>query len=59
MNSKGNTNNKNSRKLRNYSQVYSMNRLSDPDNQKVSGLTAGGDKEYLEKDINDSSESKR
>jgi hypothetical protein len=58
MNSKGNIDNKNSGKLRSYSQVYSMNRLSDPDNQTVSSITAGGDKEYLEKDINDDAESK-
>lgn len=47
---------KDSGKLRNYSQVYSLNRLSNPDEETVSGITAGGDKEYLEKDINDYSE---
>jgi hypothetical protein len=39
--------------LKNYSQVYSLNRLSDPDSETVAGITAGGDKGYLEKDIND------
>lgn len=44
---------KRDRKLKNHSQVYSLNRLSNPDVEIVSSLTAGGDESYLKDDIED------
>lgn len=40
-------------KLKNYSHVYSLSRLSDPDVEIVLGITAGGDKSFLKDDIED------
>jgi hypothetical protein len=48
--------NKDSGKLRNYSQVMSDERLADPDVQVEGGMTAGGDRDYLLKDIEDREE---
>lgn len=42
-----------SRELNNLSNVYSLNRLSNPDVEIASELTAGGDKDYLVGDIRD------
>lgn len=46
-------------RLNNYSQVYSLNRLSNQDSETVGGITAGGDKTYLEKDIDDDPEKEK
>ncbi|MDW8800943.1 hypothetical protein P8V03_07225 [Clostridium sp. A1-XYC3] len=42
------------KRLKNYSQVNSFNRLSDRDSETTSSLTAGGDKSVINEDINDS-----
>lgn len=39
--------------LRNYSQVNCLNRLSDPDSETSSTLTAGGDESFIDEDINE------
>ncbi len=44
---------KNDKRLKNFSQVTSFNRLSKRDSEISSALTAGGDKSYLYDDIND------
>jgi hypothetical protein len=51
-NNKGNQN-RDYGKLRNYSQVMSHERLADPDVEIEGIITAGGDKDYLLKDIQD------
>lgn len=42
------------KRLKNYSQVNSFNRLSDRDSETTSSLTAGGDKSFINEDIKDS-----
>lgn len=44
---------KNDKRLKNFSQVASFNRLSERDSETSSELTAGGDKSYLYDDIKD------
>jgi hypothetical protein len=41
-------------KLRNYSEVAALNRLSDEDSETASELIAGGGESFIDKDINDS-----
>lgn len=44
---------KDDKRLKNFSQVSSFNRLSERDSETSSALTAGGDRSYLYDDIND------
>jgi hypothetical protein len=39
-------------KLKNYSETLIFNRLSDKDSETTSELTAGGDKSFIDQDIN-------
>lgn len=41
------------KKLKNYSQVKSFDRLSNEDFEIASAITAGGDESLISKDIND------
>jgi hypothetical protein len=46
-------------KLKNYSETDSFDRLSDPDIQSASAVTAGGDASYIAQDLNDKLKSKQ
>lgn len=42
------------KKLKNYSEVDSFNRLSDKDFETTSSLTAGGDESFINRELNGS-----
>lgn len=42
------------KKLKNYSEVDSFNRLSDKDSETTSSLTAGGDESFISGELNGS-----
>lgn len=42
------------KKLKNYSEVDSFNRLSDRDSETTSSLTAGGDESFISRELNGS-----
>lgn len=42
------------KRLKNYSEVDSFNRLSDKDSETTSSLTAGGDESFISRELNGS-----
>lgn len=42
------------KRLKNYSEIDSFNRLSDKDSETTSSLTAGGDESFISRELNGS-----